>query len=284
MVPTSDGARLAAYISGRADGLPMLLCHGGPGLWDYLAPVAELLPEFSVHRFDQRGCGGSSGPADYSVARAIEDIEDLRCYLGYQRWCVFGHSWGATLALAYAWTHADQVESLVYCAGVGPGNDWKAPYREAERARLTSEQIERQQELEQADRGPAEEIEYLTLCWCTDYADREAGLSWAHHDAANAPAGVNFIANRRLSAEVGTWSVADVATRCQQITAPTLVIHGDADPRPLWNARRIAEMITDAEFRAIPGAGHMLWRENAQDFAAVLRGFLRHPGAPTVPC
>lgn len=59
------------------------------------------------------------------------------------------------------------------------------------------------------------------------------------------------------------------------LPAPALVIHGEADLRPLWNARRIAEMIASADFIAIPGAGHELWRENARDFTAVLRGFLR---------
>lgn len=277
MVSTSDNAHLATYLSGRQEGLPVLLCHGGPGMWDYLEPVAELLPDFAVHRFDQRGCGRSTGPADYSVTRAVEDIEDLRRHWGYDRWRVFGHSWGATLALAYAWTYPDRVERLVYCAGVGPGSDWKASYREVERSRLTAEQIERRQQLEQANRSQADDIEYLTLCWCTDYADREAGLKWARHDAESAPAPVNFTANRQLAAEAHGWSAAQVASRCAKVTAPTLVIHGEADPRPLWSARRIAEMITDAEVSVIPGAGHELWRENAEDFAAVLRSFLLHP-------
>ncbi len=273
-VAVSDGALLAAYASGRPSGLPVLLCHGGPGLWDYLEPVAEALPEFSAYRFDQRGCGRSSGPADYTVARAVEDIEELRRHWGHQRWRVLGHSWGATLALAYAWSHPDRVERLVYCSGVGPGNAWKTAYREAERARLAPDQLDRRQQLEHASRDRCEEIEYLTLCWCTDYADREAGLRWARHDAASAPSQVNFTANGQLSAEVAAWTVAYIAARCQQVTAPTLVIHGAADPRPLWNARRIAEMLPNAAFSVIPGAGHEPWRENTADFTAALRSFL----------
>jgi proline iminopeptidase len=279
MVSASDGAHLAAYPSGRPEGLPVLLCHGGPGMWDYLEPVAGLLPDFAVHRFDQRGCGKSSGPADYSVARAVGDIEDLRRHWGYERWRVFGHSWGATLALAYAWAHPHRVERLVYCSGVGPGNDWKPPYREAERSRLTPAQIARRQQLEQASRSPAEDIEYLTLCWCTDYADREAGLRWARHDAESAPYPVNFTANKQLCAEAEGWSAVEVAAHCAKITSPTLVIHGEADPRPLWSAKRIAEMITGAAVSVIPGAGHELWRENPDDFASALRSFLLHPGA-----
>lgn len=226
MVSASDGAHLAVYRSGRPDGVPVLLCHGGPGMWDYLEPVAGLLPEFAVHRFDQRGCGRSSGPADYSVARAVADIEDLRRHWGYDRWRVFGHSWGATLALAYAWSHPARVERLVYCSGVGPGSDWKPGYRAAEKARLTPGQIQRRHQLEHASRSLAEEIEYLTLCWCTDYADPATGLQWARQDAEVAPYPVNFTANKLLGAEAEGWSTAEVASRCAAVTAPALVIHG----------------------------------------------------------
>jgi proline iminopeptidase len=274
-VSTSDGAELAVYSSGDPEGVPVLLCHGGPGMWDYLEPVAELLPEHSVHRFDQRGCGRSSGPEDYTVARAIEDIEDLRRFWGYQRWRVFGHSWGATLALAYAWTHPERVESLVYCSGVGPGTSWNAPYHQEADARLSPERLARRQQLEQRDRDSAEEVEYLSLCWCTDYADLEAGLTWAQHDAVNAPSAVNVAVNRQLWGEAKRWSEEEVAGRCQQVTAPTLVMHGEADPRPLWNARRMADMIPAAKFVAIPRCGHQPWRENPEAFALALRGFLR---------
>ena len=43
----------------------------------------------------------------------VEDIERLRRRLGVQKWTVFGGSWGSTLALAYAITHPDRVESLI---------------------------------------------------------------------------------------------------------------------------------------------------------------------------
>src|SRR5690606_9903461 len=43
----------------------------------------------------------------------VEDMEKLRRHLGVERWQVFGGSWGSTLALAYAQTHADRVSELV---------------------------------------------------------------------------------------------------------------------------------------------------------------------------
>jgi proline iminopeptidase len=52
-----DGVRLRTWTTGTATDLPaVVLLHGGPGLWDNLAPVARMLePSTTVHRFDQPG-------------------------------------------------------------------------------------------------------------------------------------------------------------------------------------------------------------------------------------
>jgi proline iminopeptidase len=66
--------------------------------------------------FDQRGCGRSRPNAsleDNTTWTLIEDIERLRVKLGVEKWAVFGGSWGSTLALAYAITHPERVESLI---------------------------------------------------------------------------------------------------------------------------------------------------------------------------
>src|SRR5690606_5196611 len=66
--------------------------------------------------FDQRGCGKSRPNAvleDNTTWALIEDIERLRERCGVEKWSVFGGSWGSTLALAYAITHPERVESLI---------------------------------------------------------------------------------------------------------------------------------------------------------------------------
>ncbi|MEM8810499.1 MAG: prolyl aminopeptidase, partial [Cyanobacteria bacterium P01_G01_bin.38] len=63
----------------------------------------------------QRGCGKSTPHAELaenSTWDLVGDIERLRSHLNIPQWTVFGGSWGSTLALAYAQTHA------AYCAGL----------------------------------------------------------------------------------------------------------------------------------------------------------------------
>lgn len=51
LVRLADGAALWTTVSGI--GPPVVCCHGGPGLWDYLEPLASLIDDvFTVVRSD----------------------------------------------------------------------------------------------------------------------------------------------------------------------------------------------------------------------------------------
>lgn len=96
-----DGATIWTATSGT--GPQVAWCHGGPGLWDYFAPLAPLVDDsLTSIRFDQRGCGRSTGSGSLTIAQAIDDLDQLRDAFGLTRWAVIGHSWGAELALRYA--------------------------------------------------------------------------------------------------------------------------------------------------------------------------------------
>ena len=71
---------------------------------------------YDVLLFDQRGCGRSRPHAELDANTTwhlVADIERLREMAGFERWLVFGGSWGSALALAYAETHPDRVSELV---------------------------------------------------------------------------------------------------------------------------------------------------------------------------
>ena len=128
-VPFDNGV-LWTCTSGPKDGEPVLLCNGGPGCCDYLVPVAEMLADKRVIRFEQRGCGRSTADGKYDLLTAIEDMERVRRYYGVEHWIVGGHSWGANLALAYAMTYPSRAAALLYIAGNGIHNDrsWSEEY------------------------------------------------------------------------------------------------------------------------------------------------------------
>lgn len=122
MLDVGDGQQMYWECAGNPHGIPVLYLHGGPGAG--CTPEARRFFDPQTHRavlFDQRGCGRSTPlaselDADLSTNTThhlISDIEQLREFLGIDRWTLLGASWGTTLALAYAQTHPHRVVSLV---------------------------------------------------------------------------------------------------------------------------------------------------------------------------
>lgn len=115
----------------RGSGVPLLLCSGGPGAADYLGPLASMLDDIAkVIRFDQRGCGRTSGSGPFDLRTTLSDMEAVREHYGTEKWIVGGHSWGANLALAYALENPGRVMGLVYICGSGAQHDreWSEEY------------------------------------------------------------------------------------------------------------------------------------------------------------
>ncbi|MCW1931353.1 prolyl aminopeptidase [Pararhodobacter zhoushanensis] len=109
----------SVYIeeSGNPAGVPVVVLHGGPGGGS--SPMMRRFFDPAHYRivlFDQRGCGRSRPHASVeanTTQHLIADIEVIRQALGIGRWIVFGGSWGATLALAYAQAHPSRAAWLV---------------------------------------------------------------------------------------------------------------------------------------------------------------------------
>jgi proline iminopeptidase len=271
VVATDDGARLWTVADGS--GPTLVLCHGGPGLWDYLAPVSSMLRDSArVVRWDQRGCGRSSAASVHSVSRAIEDLEAIREAFGVETWIVGGHSWGASLALQYALRHPERTFALLYISGTGIGQAWNRAYHlEADRRRTRAER-DRLRALKARTRTPPEESEYRLLSWLPDVGSgRNAADLIAQLDA---PFEINIAANRQISAETKMWAEDDLVARCRMTTVPTLLVHGERDPRPPWAIDSLAAALPNRSVEILPGVGHLPWLEDPEPFARLLRSFL----------
>jgi proline iminopeptidase len=289
LVELADGTRLRTYTSGTpqpsapasaapaSTGPPVVLLHGGPGLWDYLEPLANLIDDRVVHRYDQRGCGGSDPSDQQSMARSVADLEELREHWGHEQIVVVGHSFGATLALRYAIAHPDRVAHLVYLSGVGVG-DWLTASLAEQRRRMTDEQAERLETLgNRRPRSADEEREFRALSWFTDHADRERAWAWALEDAA-VPWPINFAANNALSADNRAFGDDRLIELGGTLAMPVDFVHAEGDPRPASAVRKLADAVPHAEFHLVEGAGHSPWRERPEEFRLLLQGILSGSG------
>ncbi|MGR6916232.1 alpha/beta fold hydrolase [[Actinomadura] parvosata] len=101
----------------------MVMLHGGPGVPDCLAPVAAIIDDLClVHRYGQRGTGGSPREGEHTIARHIEDLTSLLDTWGHDRAVLMGHSFGTNLAAHFLLAHPERVAGLIQIAGpfLGP--------------------------------------------------------------------------------------------------------------------------------------------------------------------
>lgn len=126
LLDVGDGHEVYWEESGRADGIPAVYLHGGPGGTLGTGSYRRKLDpsRFRIVGLDQRGCGLSrphvTAPGydlqTNTTPHLVADIERLRAHLGVDRWLVNGVSWGSTLALAYAQAHPERVLGVVLMA------------------------------------------------------------------------------------------------------------------------------------------------------------------------
>ena len=112
-----DGHAIYWEVAGNPLGIPALFVHGGPGAGCTADDRRWFDPRcYRIVLFDQRGAGRSRPPGRLlanDTSHLVADMEQLRRHLQVDRWLVFGGSWGATLALAYAQRYPEQVSALV---------------------------------------------------------------------------------------------------------------------------------------------------------------------------
>ena len=167
-VPADDGCRLWTAETGH--GTPLIMCHGGPGLWDMFGALAAALSgHLRVIRWDQRGCGRSERRGPYSLARSAADLDAVRPQLTGDRVALLGHSWGATLALRYALDHPDRVSALVYVSGTGLGWAWREPFERNIARRLAPHQRPPHRTAGQGPDTEAEHRELAILQWSAEF-------------------------------------------------------------------------------------------------------------------
>lgn len=134
MLEVGDGHSLYWEVSGNPDGTPAVGLHGGPGTGSAPGMRGLFDPDrYRIVLFDQRNSGRSTPSAADPVVdlsanttqHLVSDMETLRTHLGISRWLVWGASWGVTLAMAYAQSHAERVSAMVLSAVTdGDRHDW----------------------------------------------------------------------------------------------------------------------------------------------------------------
>ena len=238
-----------------------------------------------VIRYDHRDTGRSvsypAGAPGYTGADLAADVVGVLDALGRRSAHLAGISMGGALAQQVALAHPDRVDSLVLISTSpavpgGPGRSELPPMSEDLRAYFAAEV-----KPDWSERTAV--IDYLV--------GYERHLEAAEYfDEAHVRALVERIVDRTndMAASMTNHALVEEGElargRLDEIAAPTLVIHGTADPLfPFGHGEALAREIPHAELLPLEGVGHQVpprpwW---ASVIAAMLRGHAGEARSPS---
>lgn len=258
-------------------GLGMQMIHWPAGF------VARLVERgLFVVRFDNRDRGRSThvrapgpslvqlatrrfGPGQYTLDDMARDTAGLLDALGLDSAHLAGVSMGGMIAQTVAASRRDRVRSLISIMSTTGSRRVGQPALRAYPVLLRP--------------APREEEAFVahslgvmrTIGAPGDGIDTPEGRELIRKGFARDPDARGT--GRQLAAVLAS---GDRTAALRTITAPTLVIHGDADTViDHRNAALLARLIPGARAELVPGGGHLLPWDHPDRFAAIVAGFLQ---------
>lgn len=239
--------------------------------------VPTLRRRFKTIIFDPRGTGHSSKPHQgYTISQFAQDSIDLLRHLGVSRCHAVGFALGGQIVQAMAIERPDLIASLTL-AGVGAG--MKATDG-GKRGASGDEQREiREQGFERFIRGHIENTHMaFGAVFYGEHPEVVTALSDALWQRQSSPELFRYHSDARR-----TW---DTLGNAAKVKVPTLVLCGEADEvnrggsTPVGTARRLGEVIPDAELMLVAGVKHMTFWDGTAALAGLIDFLARHPIAP----
>lgn len=254
--------RLYYEIGGRSDGPPLLLLRGLTRTirhWGRLLP--ELGTSFRTIAMDNRGAGHSDAPWRlYTTAAMADDAAAVLSAAGVDRAAVFGISLGGAIAQELALRHPQRVNQLVLGCTRASGKEGERPDPAVVRALLSLLW------LPEADALARTTPLVVSAPYLAQHPELLAEWQALARDQPTR--------RRSLIAQLAAILRHDTRARLPTITAPTLVLSGDADRLiDVSCSHLLARRIPGARLEILPGAGHDLPAERPAELAALLRDF-----------
>jgi 3-oxoadipate enol-lactonase len=259
-VDTTDG-HLAYDDIGS--GPPVVLLHDGTLDRRVWAPQLTGFPGYRLLVLDARGHGDSATPT--RPYQRADDVIALLDHLELPAAFLVGQSMGGTTALDTALDHPDRVTGIV-ASGCGTSQQY---WRGAFLVDLLRRQFQAA-----LRRDTAEYVELFLRMWIDGPARRPEEVPAGVRELCATMAMTTAIRHARPD-PVLPGRAADSWERLSDLTIPLLLLTGELDcPDVHEMVERVLAAVPRAEWRRMPGAGHMLNLERPDTFAAAVLRFL----------
>jgi pimeloyl-ACP methyl ester carboxylesterase len=263
-VPTAALNGIDVHYERAGEGPPLLFLNGsGSTLVEATPMLDRFRPHFDVLAHDQRGLGRTSIPrGPYSMADYAADAAALAEHVGWDRYRVFGISFGGMVAQELAVTVPERIERLALLV-TSPGGADRASYPLHTLADLPED--------ERAATGLRLMDTRYTPEWLAEHPS-ERMIVEAFARRSTVPKPPEVLRGERLQLEARSHH--HVYARLARITCPTFVGAGRYDGiAPPANSEAIAGQIAGAELRLYEG-GHGYLFQDPRGFPDVIEFLL----------
>jgi len=258
----NDGVTISYDVDGPQDAPVVAFCEGlGYARWMWRFQ-RERLDDYRTIAFDNRGTGESEvpeAPEAYSIEAFASDLEAVLAAEDIETAHVVGASMGGMTAQQYARDYDRAVSLTLLCTSHGGEDAVETPpetqeymfdvpegydEREAIRYKMTPAMTDE-------FRTENEELIERIVDWRLDSDAPEAARN----------------------AQAGAVAAFDSTPWLDELTLPTLVLHGTDDRvLPVANGERLADALPNAELELFEGGSHLFFIEDADDVTANIRG------------
>jgi proline iminopeptidase len=261
----------------------VLLLHGGPGMsHEYLECFESFLPQAGIefYYYDQLGCNNSDKPKDpslWNLAGYLQEVEEVRSALGLDDFVLYGHSWGAILAIEYALKYPQHLKALVlsnmaagmkaYVARIGW---WKKQLPHTIQRQLDGFDRRNDHESDAYSKLIMDEVYPRMICRSKPWPEAVTRtLEHANEQIYIKMQGRNEFQMTGNLKEWERW--ADLPT----IKTKTLTIGSRYDEMDPHDMQQMAQLIPNAKYGYCPNGSHLcMWDDQAIYFQHLL-GFLK---------
>jgi len=272
------GGNIWYKVTGTGEGVPVVLLHGGPGMSSfYLKPFDELGNDRQVIRYDQLGGGKSDKISDttmFTIDHFVKELELLRQHLGFEKWHLFGHSWGTILAVEYYKVYPERVASLTLGSAALNLPLWEQHAREL----LTTLPVYLQEAVKNAEMtGNYSDSLYqeannqfygLYVFRNPVMADLDSTFATANEDI------YMYMQGPSEFTITGTLKDYDVTSFLPSIKVPTLFTVGEFDEAGPDIIKSYSDKVPGSQYVVLPGAAHITSWDARDENIKVVREFL----------
>jgi len=265
----------------------VLLLHGGPAIThENFEIFAKYLPKhgITIYYYDQFGSYFSQDSTKeqlndtsiWKVSRYVDEIEQVRKGLGLDKFFVYGHSYGALLALAYTYKYPDNVKGMIFSDMNPSQKDFGERYTLA--SKQTDSLLNKQKQYHGIIQNKANGINYDTNLYqkafdSTFERNFVVRLDTLPDYLMRTKAHKNFETAKKIGPS--TFSL-DYMAMVPQIKVPVLLIAGQYDfIISNEQVKALSAKFSHAQWYIVPNAAHMCFADNPAEYFPELIKFIQ---------